>query len=239
MKGKKLPSIAVKLVIDLIMTVMFFACLGFRLTEEKTHEWSGIALFTLFAVHTWFNRRWYMNLSRGSYTFRRVVNTAVNLSLLGLMLLLAVGGMMNSRYVLAFLELKGGMQYREWHTFAAYWGLILVGVHIGMNWAIISGSIRKMTGNIFLRPLCRTGLRIVALVIVVCGVWASFDREMGSKLFMGFGFDYWDQGRPAALFYGSTLCIMGLYVFVTHSAMCLAGKLATPAPPLAAGHRTN
>lgn len=239
MNGKKTPSIAVKLGIDLIMTVMFFFCLGFRFTAETTHEWSGIALFVLFTVHAWINRRWYVNLFRGRYTFRRVINTAVNLALLCLMVLLAVGGMMNSRSVLALLELKGGMQYREWHTFAAYWGLALVGIHIGMHWAMISGLICKMTGNTLSHHFWRTVLRATALGVVICGVWASFDREMGSKLFMGFGFDYWDQERPASLFYGSAFCIMGLYVFVTHSAMRLAGKLAILVAPLADGRRAS
>ncbi|MEG6501546.1 DUF4405 domain-containing protein [Desulfovibrio sp. 1214_IL3152] len=216
------------------MLVLFLASLGFRLTEEKTHEWLGMALFTLFAVLTWINRRWYTNLFKGKYTLRRLVNTAVNLSLLGLMLLLAAGGMMNSRFVLSFLELKGGMQYREWHTLAAYWGLVIIGIHTGMHWSMISGFVRKMTGNALLHPVTLTALRILAFTVLAFGIWASFDREMGAKLFLGFGFDYWDMERPAVLFYASAFSIMALYAFITHLVMRLAGKLVDTAIPLAA-----
>lgn len=239
MSSRTTPSITVKLGIDLVMTVLFFACLGFRLTEEKTHEWMGLALLTLFAVHTWINRRWYANLFKGKYIIRRTVNTAVNLALLGLILLLSVGGMLNSRSVLGFLELKGSMQYREWHTFAAYWLLVLLGVHTGLHWAMINGAVRKMTGDVLSRSSVLMVLRMLGLVIVVSGVWASFDREMGSKLFMGFGFDYWDAERPFVLFYASAFSIMGLYAFISHSFIRLVGRFVPPAGALADSRRAS
>ena len=230
------PSLAVKLAVDLAMAVLFLICLGFRLTAETTHEWAGVVLFALLGAHTWFNRGWYRSLFKGTYAFRRVVNTTVNLCLLSLMLLLLIGGLMNA-HLLRFMEFKGGMQYREWHTFAAHWGLVLVGMHIGMHWTVISGMIRKWTGTAFARPVAVVSLRSIGLALVCFGVWASFDREMGSKLFLGFGFDYWNPERPAVLFYCSTFSIMCLYAFVTHSVMRLTksvtGRLARPVRPIA------
>jgi hypothetical protein len=43
-------------------------------------------------------------------------------------------------------------------------------------------------------------MRSVAVLIVTIGVWGSFDRDMFSKLFQGFSFDYWDLERPVILF---------------------------------------
>lgn len=222
-----------KLAVDLAMAVLFLVCLGFRLTVETTHEWAGMALFALFGAHTWFNWNWYRNLFKGRCTFRRVVNTAVNLCLLGLMVLLLIGGLMNA-HLLRFLELTGGMQYREWHTFAAYWGMVLIGIHTGLHWRIITGAIHKMTGHALTRPAAGSPLRLIGLALACLGVWASFDRELGAKLFLGFGFDYWDPERPAALFYVSAFSIICLYVFVTLCVMRLAKTVAarfTPGGP--------
>ena len=219
------PSIATKLTLDLAMLVLFLFCMGFRLTVETTHEWAGIVLIVLFATHIWLNWSWCRTLFKGTYTFRRIINTTVNLSLLGLMALLLFGGLMNA-HLLKFLELKGGMQYREWHTFAAYWGLVLVGVHAGLHWAIITGVMRKKTGKAFSREAFVIPLRLVGLALIAFGVWASFDREMGSKLFLGFGFDYWDTERPAALFYLSTFSVVCLFGFIAHWSMRLAASVS-------------
>jgi hypothetical protein len=42
---------------------------------------------------------------------------------------------------------------------------------------------------------------------------------MGSKLFRGFSFDFWDPSRPAVLFFISNLAILSVYIGVTHFAM--------------------
>jgi hypothetical protein len=52
-------------------------------------------------------------------------------------------------------------------------------------------------------------------------VYASFDREMGAKLFLGYSFDFWNPDRPAVLFFTSNLAIMGVYVCITYYALKL------------------
>lgn len=121
------------LLVDLIMGMLFPVCLGFRLMAEPVHEWLGLALFVLFGVHLWFNRRWFYDLFRGRYTLRRALNAFVILALLGLMLMLLAGGLMNA-HLLKALELPGSMEHRMRHTLAAYWGLVCVGLHTGMQW---------------------------------------------------------------------------------------------------------
>jgi hypothetical protein len=55
-------------------------------------------------------------------------------------------------------------------------------------------------------------LRIIAIAIFVFGVWSSFDRDMFSKLFLGFSFDYWSEKRPAILLFAVEFSIMSIYV---------------------------
>jgi hypothetical protein len=46
--------------------------------------------------------------------------------------------------------------------------------------------------------------------------WSFFNRDMFSKLVLGFSFDYWPEERPAFLFFIETLSIMVVHVFVTY-----------------------
>lgn len=51
----------VKLIIDIAMYLIFVALMQEHLWDGL-HEWLGIALFTLFIVHTILNFRWYQSL---------------------------------------------------------------------------------------------------------------------------------------------------------------------------------
>jgi hypothetical protein len=144
------------------------------------------------------------------------LNTAVNLFLLAAMTVLIITGLLHSRTVLAFLHLPGGMVIRLIHTTAAYWGLLLIAVHLGLHWEMIINAMRKMTG-ITKANFGRTIIiRAVVVLIVTIGEWGSFDRDMFSKLFLGFSFDYWDPERPAILFFIFNLSILGIYVSLTY-----------------------
>jgi hypothetical protein len=59
---------------------------------------------------------------------------------------------------------------------------------------------------------------------LIFGVWSFLDRDMFSKLFLGFSFDYWPEERPAFLFFVETLSIMAVYVFVTYYLIRIHGR---------------
>ncbi|MDR2452372.1 MAG: DUF4405 domain-containing protein [Candidatus Accumulibacter sp.] len=221
MTGKYPRATAIKLSIDLVMPLLFVATLAFRITGNAPHEWIGVALCALFVVHGLLNRRWFRNVFKGRYGFRRTLNTVINSSLLLAMLLLAGCGMANSRQVFGFLHLPGSMEFRQIHSIAAYWGLALIGIHAGMHWTVVLHAARKMTGIRGESRFRKTALRVLAVLSMSLGVWASYDRDMGSKLFRGFSFDFWDPSRPVVLFFISNLAILSLYIGVTHFCMRL------------------
>jgi hypothetical protein len=117
------------------------------------------------------------------------------------------------------------MVLRLIHTTAAYWGLPLIGIHLGLNWGMIINGTGKMTGispKSRVRPII---VRVLAFLFAAFGVWASFDRDIFGKLFQGFSFDYWNEERPAIIFFAAMLSIMGVYVFVTYYAIKILTKL--------------
>jgi hypothetical protein len=202
----------VRVVLDIAMTILLLCAYAYRITGDTAHEWIGVSVVTLFVVHNIINRRWYKNVFTGKYTFRRIIITIVNVVLAVTLVILIITGLLHSRKVLAFLHLPGSMELRLIHTTAAYWLLPLIGLHIGSHWGMIINTFHKNGENRTRKII----LRVLAFVFVIFGVWSSFDRDMFSKLFQGFSFDYWDMGRPMILFFACMLSIIGIYVFITY-----------------------
>lgn len=209
------------------MTLLYVTALGCRLTGSLAHEWVGLVFCVLCILHLAINRFWYANMVRGKYSIRRYLNTSLNLLLPVAMVTLFATGIMSSRHVFGFLDLKGGMDIRELHSLAAYWGLVLLGMHTGVQWARVLVVLKVAS----VMPNRLTGARrFLAFLSATYGVWASFDRAMGSKLFLGFSFDYWDVDTPVFLFFTHNLAILTLYAVLTHYALKVIAKRVTCAP---------
>jgi hypothetical protein len=97
----------------------------------------------------------------------------------------------------------------------SYWGFIFMAVHIGMSWATIINSVRKMTGITGTNRIRTIAFRVIAVLIVVYGVQASFERGMLNKLtiYNPFGWESYDSSMKFLL---DHLAIMGIYISGTH-----------------------
>lgn len=206
------------------MTILLLYAYAYRITGDTAHEWIGVFVFVLFIAHNVFNRKWYKSIFKGKYTPRRALMAACNIALVFTFATLLITGLLQSRAVFAFLHLPGEMLLRQIHTTAAYWGLPLIGVHLGLNWGMfVKGTSKKASVNPKNRAYAITA-KITAFLFAAFGVWASFDRDMFAKLFLGFSFDYWNAERPAILFFAAMLSIMAVYVFVTYYTLKMAER---------------
>jgi hypothetical protein len=215
------PIAAARIIIDLAFTVLLLCTLMYRVTGDAAHEWLGVAAFTVCIAHNVLNWKWYKNIFQGAYSLRRSVSTAINLLLALAFVTLIITGLLHSRTVLAFLHLPGGRLARQIHTTAAYWCLPLIGAHVGLHWGMIMNAFRKMAKINGENRTRKILMRTLALAVAVFGAWSSFDRNMFSKLFRGFSFDYWPEERSAVLFFAVNLSILSVYVFVTYYALAL------------------
>lgn len=226
----RLPArLASKLAIDAIMTALFVSALTFRATGPVPHEWIGVGFAALFALHTAVNLGWYRSLFRGRYGVRRVFGTITNMALLASMLVVCVTGVLQSRHIFGLSQFFDGSSLRAAHSLAGYWSLVFIGIHTGLHWDMILAFLGKKMA--FLK---RAGtlipLRLGAFVVALCGVWASYDRLMGSKLFLGFSFDFWDPARPLVLFLAVNMAIIGLYAVAAHYLQKTLSMLPRQAP---------
>ena len=161
-----------KLAVDMAMTILLMLLMAFELVGRSAHEWLGMGMFVLFVLHHLLNRRWTASLLRGRYTSYRILQTAVT----GLVFLAMLGSFVSavpiSREVFAFLSIRRGMALgRVVHLLCAYWGFVLLSLHLGLHW----GNITAMAGRCWGHPP-RAG-RIALRVLGPPSPWPGHTRS--------------------------------------------------------------
>jgi hypothetical protein len=210
------PNMFIKLVIDLIMTVSMLVAMAYHITGNMIHELVGVFLFVLFMVHNILNRRWYKTVFRGKYKVQQILSIAVNLLFLLTITVALISAVPISHDIFPFIPINNDMIVRQIHVLSAYWGFILMAVHIGISWGRIINAARKMTGIITTSRVRTIAFRFLAVLIVVYGVQISFERDMGSRLLIYNPFGYWGFDESIVNFLIDFLSVMGIYISGTH-----------------------
>ena len=210
------PVFLLRLAFDLTAATLLLIGLAYWWLGNTVHELAGTAMFVLLIVHNVFNRRWYGAVARTRAEPRPLFNVAVTFLLMTGMLALLVTSVLISNTLAGFLPSWGGFTVRQIHTFAAYWVLVIVSIHLGLRWPMIMGVARSLLG-IATPSLARTlALRALAAVIAIYGIWSSFALGIGTKLAMQVTLDWWNFEESVAGFFTHCVAIAGLYMFLTY-----------------------
>lgn len=206
------PKMVIKMAVDLLMTMLLLCLMAYMLVGETAHEWLGTAMFVLFIAHHVLNWKWHRSLFKGKYTALRIVQAVLNILMLLSMLGSMISGIIMSREVFAFLPISGGMSFaRTLHMLAAYWGFILMSLHLGLHWGMIMGMARKAVHIRKASPI-RTWLnRLLAASLCGFGVYAFFKNDIASYLFLKNRFVFFDIEQPLLLFFAEYIGMMGLW----------------------------
>ena len=123
-----------------------------------------------------------------------------------------ISGIILSRYVFAALPVHTGYEVAgNLHILCAYWGFVLMAVHLGLHW----NGILLMAGKRF-KPsrMRRNTLRILAFVLAGYGVTAFIRRNVGTYLLLLSHFVFFDYTEPVICFLSDYLAVMGLFVLL-------------------------
>lgn len=209
-------KIICKIVIDLIMTVLLLFLMARQLTGDAAHEWLGAGMMVLWIVHHILNRSWYSHLFKGTYTPARIVQTVISFAVFLAMLGLMVSGIILSREVFTFLPFFGGIALaRTLHVLSAFWGFVLMALHLGLHWNMVLGMMRKAAGPVSSGP-ARILLRTAAALAAGYGLYAFLKNQFLSYMFLTSSFVFFDFERPVLLFFAEYIAIMGLFIFIVH-----------------------
>lgn len=151
---------------------------------------------------------------RGKAIFKIAVDigmTAALLAMAGSM----VSGIILSRHVFSFLPIQGGRSFaRNLHMVSAYWGLVVLSLHLGIHWGMMMGMAKKLVKKPM--PRLRQLLRGIACLIAGYGLYAFLKREIGSYMLLKSHFVFFDFEEPLAFFLMDYIAVMGLFVWMEH-----------------------
>ncbi|MCC8023788.1 MAG: DUF4405 domain-containing protein [Clostridium sp.] len=209
-------KIKIKIILDIVMTAALLFLMGYHLWGEAAHEWAGAGLLFLFVLHNFLNANWYRNLFRGRYQAFRCLQLVLNLLLLICMALLMYSGIVLSRYAFSFLQIKGGLSLaRLLHMAGAYWGLVLMALHLGLHWNMLLSMGLRASGKKEGRGGRIAGV-VCGTIIALYGLYALMKRELLTYMFVRREFVFLDYEESPVFFYLDYLAIMGLFIFIMH-----------------------
>lgn len=153
------------------LTVTLLLLMAFQVTEQLAHEWLGITMFALTVVHQILNRKFYSAILKGRYNGLRVFQLIVNILLLLSFVCTALSGMMMSRFATPFMNgILPSSVVRQGHLALSHWSFVLMGLHLGLHFGIITSKLKK--------GAVRLALGAVMSVISVYGFYLFFKSDM-------------------------------------------------------------
>jgi hypothetical protein len=199
----------IRIIIDIAMTCLLMMLMAYSLIGEKFHEIIGTAIFILFIIHHVMNRKWYAALPKGKWNLRRIFQSVLDLLLLVFMILQPVSGILMSKHLYTFLPvLPISAKAREVHMLFAYWGFVLMGIHLGTHLIGLSDRLKRKNKGAWITIIS------VISAISVYGIYAFIKRGFPGYMFMQTMFAFFDYNEPRIYFFADYLAIMILFMVV-------------------------
>lgn len=210
----------IKMTIDVLMTAALLFLMGYQFWGETAHEWIGAGMFVLFLLHHILNGSWHKNLFRGKYPPIRIFLTVIDVLTLLSMIAQMYSGIVLSRHVFAFLPIESGLAFaRRLHILGAYWGFLLMSLHLGLHWNMVLGAVKRKF------PVTSQSVHYlsvgIGLAVALYGAWVFVKRNFAVYMFLHSEFVFMDYEEAKVLFYLDYLSLMGTCIFISH----YAGKL--------------
>lgn len=223
MKSKK----KIKTGIDFLMTVLLLLLMSYQITGQELHEWFGAGMLVLFLLHNILNIKWYQNLFKGKYRMIRIIQTIINFSVFLSMLCLGFSGIVMSRHVFAVLSIHGPMATaRSMHMAASYWGFVLMGVHLGLHWGMVTGIFRSLLQEKKLLGIFMWILRLTAVLIAGYGLRCFIRKDIVSYMFLKNQFVFFDFEQGAVSVLAEYFAVMGFWIFTGYCMAKGCGKIS-------------
>ncbi len=201
-----------RMIIDILMVMLLPLLMAYSLIGEKNHEILGICMFALFIAHHVINRKWWTTLFKGKYSPARAFNTAVNLLLAVYMVAQPVSGILMSKHILTGITIAGASSdLRTIHMTLAYWGFVILSVHLGLHVSAIAAKMKKKE-----RDGTAKAIPFLAALVSAYGLYAFIKHGIVDYLLLRVQFAYFDPSASAALFILDYIAVMVFFAALTH-----------------------
>lgn len=131
-----------------------------------------------------------------------------------------ISAIMISTTVFSFLNIKTNMIARSMHLSSTAWGLILIGIHLGLHLRICFDKIRKKIKT----SSFEYTFYLIILLLLIYGIYAFIKNAPWQELFLLTHFKFFDYEQLPIFFYLEYLGITFLTIMITYSIMKVTKK---------------
>lgn len=225
-----MKSPLMRLIVDGGATLLLMLALAYWWLGNLTHELAGTALFVLIGRHLVNNLFWWRGLRKGRYDLRRRVGVALTLMLAAAMAVLLGTSFAVSRNLLGWLPLPENFTMGEIHMFAAYWVLVVVGLHVGLNWNRVAALMRSLGARGAM--WCWAGW-LIGAGLAVQGLRSAAAMDLWTRLRFEYSLVMWDFNQQVLAFFGHWLAIIAMLIVAMHVVILTLEALLSARRPLA------
>lgn len=177
------------LIVDGLLAILLVLVMALPVVEAAAHEWVGIAVVLLAAVHIGMNASRVRGMAR-----QRKMHTALllllDIALCACIIAMIISALILSEHVFSWLPAISGASWaRLLHLAGSHWLFVLAFVHCGLH-------LRKMAGKLWRYPVARWMGRVVFLICLVAGICWFMQLGIGSYLFLQTHFAFVDASVP-------------------------------------------
>lgn len=203
----------IKIAVDCLMVTAMPPLIAYSLIGESNHEWLGMGMFALFILHHILNFGWIKGLFRGRYNRVRIVVTAVNASMLILMLVQMCAGIMLSKHIFKSLDITADIsKIRLVHLCVPYWLYLITSLHLGFHMKMVTAKLKNK--NVLLQIIMALALSVSAY-----GAYAFHKRRFTDYMFLKVQFAFFDFTESRMLFILDYLAVMVLFTVIGYCLM--------------------
>ena len=197
----------IRLPLDIMMTLVSIVLMGgnYLFPADIVHEILGVALFVLWAIHIFLNRRWYGAIFKGKYNPYRIMQTVINCCILICTIILMISGIILSNHLFTFLNIQSGLGFaRIAHLLSSHWYYLFMSLHIGLH-----------MGRLFQNVAAKILPRILLALTSLYGLYAFIVRGVWKYLILKQQFFFFDLERGYIFFAMDYISIIILFAVVS------------------------
>ena len=109
---------------------------------------------------------------------------------------------------------------------AAYWGFVLMSIHLGMHWGMIVGMFKRLLKGKKMPAAAAWGLRLAAVIIAGYGLFCFIQKDIVSYMFLKNQFVFFDFEQSAVSVFAEYIAMMGFWIFVSFYMVRGIGKIS-------------
>ena len=205
-----------KIILDIIMFILLLLCMSYSLIGTKWHEYLGIILCIGFIIHCILQKNYFAKIISLKYTlynsFILIINLLTFLTMFGLI----ISSLIFLDYIPLFLKTSFPNLInfaRTLHLLSAYWGFILISMHIGLHWQIFYNLITKYTKDKLSYSL---NSKLILWIIFLYGLNNFIHYDLISYMLLQNNFVYFNPSQSLLSFFVDYLSIVVTFIILAN-----------------------